>query len=162
MPEEQKKPKKPETPEELRQMIEKKERTVDYKEMITQLATRDILEDDYKKEILDVVFQSTPGVNRKIKVKRPTAEQITEMMKLSAEAALYETRLADNPKIAERILGIYEKMSEIAARLCVDKQLNKEFWFKSTSGYALNSIIAEIGAIARQGPLSEAEMKKFR
>ena len=160
MPEEQTEEKKaPKTFDELKGKIEKKEK-VSRKDLIQQFATRAILEDDYKKDILDIVFESAPGVYRKIKAKRPTPEQMTEIIQLSIESSLLETRT--DAKSKGRMSSIFTNLSEIAGKLCIDRQLNKDFWNSHTSSYALSSFIGEIIKFVSQGPLTEGELTNFR
>jgi len=163
MPEEQKEEDKKksasESFDELRGKIQKKE-SVDTKEIIRQIATRDILEQDYKQDILGVVFQSAPGVNRKIKARKPTPKQMADITRLSVEAAIYESE-TPNPKLATKISGIYEKLSEFATELSVDEELNKEFWFERISQTTLASFMGQLITTVQQGPLTEAELRSF-
>ena len=160
MPEEQSKKKDaPKTPQELRERISQKKK-IDTKEIIEKIATRDLLERDYKEDLLEVIFTASSETRRKIKAMKPTPKQMTEIMILSAEASIFETKGDINS--IKKVSSIYEKLSEIAADLTLDKKLDKEFWYERVSTGTLSSFISELMKISQQGPLSEGELESFR
>jgi hypothetical protein len=106
MPEEQKKG-EPKTPEELREKISEKKK-VDSKELIKQIATREILERDYKQDLLSVIFNTAPGRKRLVEARKPTPKQMTDIMRLSAEATVYENRAPDKKKCRQNYWNLRE------------------------------------------------------
>lgn len=153
--------KAPKSFDELRKMDNKK-KVVETKDLIEHFATRELLERDYKEDLLKVKFStsSTPEIKRLVNAKRPTPEQMTEIFKLNAKIVLLS--MGNTPKTAEKLADIYEQMSKIAADLSVDKSLNKEFWFKKISTNTLNNFIGELITLTQQGPIDEESMKSFR
>ena len=146
--------------EEFKKKVDKEEK-IDKRELIDLVATRELLERDYKEDTLEVIFSSSPSTRRKIISHKPTPEQMTKMMRLNAEALIYETK-PTNPKIVEELTSVYDKFAELAANLTIDKKLDKEFWNTKVTTYALNSFINELMTVVIQGPLSESELSKFR
>lgn len=144
---------------ELKGKIDKKE-VVDTDKIIIQVATREKLERDYKEDLLDIQFYSSPETKRMIKARRPTQKQMISIMRLSAEAALYEGRM--DAKSLQKMVEIYDGLNLLAAELCVDKSLDKEFWSNSVSFTTLQSFITELIKKSQQGPITEGEIKSFR
>ena len=156
------KPKKgpPGSFEDLKKQIDKK-KTVDTKTIIKQIATRDKLERDYKEDLLSVSFFSSPETQRMIKSKRPTQVEMMTIMRLSAEAAIYEGRM--DTKSLQKMVDIYDKLPELAAKLCVDKKLDTAFWQKNVSFATLQNFITELIKETQKGTgVSEEDMKSFR
>lgn len=145
---------------ELKSKIDKKKKG-DIKEIIKQIATRDKLERDYKEDLLSVTFYSSPETMRMIKAKRPTQKQMMTIMRLSAEAAIYEGRM--DPDSLSKMVDIYDKLPELAQELCVDSKLDKEFWTDSVSFATLQNFITEVIQETQRGSGLEAEeVKNFR
>jgi len=156
--------KKEDTPpkdfEELKNKIDKKKKG-DANEVIKQIATRDKLERDYKEDLLSVTFYSSPETRRMIKAKRPTQKQMMTIMRLSAEAAIYEGRM--DPDSLSKMVDIYDKLPELASDICVDKKLDKDFWTDGVSFATLQNFITEVIKETQKGTGVEAEdMKSFR
>ena len=137
-----------------------KQKQVDTTQMIKQIVTRDLLERDYKEDLLEVVFTSSPGVSRKIKANRPTQKQMLMIMRLSAEASVYENQ--NTVKSTEKMTEIYGQLNELAAELCVDKKLDKKFWSEKVSFTTLQNFITALVAKANEGPISGDELDSFR
>ena len=154
---------------ELEKKIEKKKLT-DTAELIKQIATRDKLERDFKEDILTVEFNTSPETRRAIKARRPTQEEMVDIMRLSAEAALYEAAMYDTslkPKelkdVYDKMIKIYEKLPELAASLAIDKTLDAEFWRKHISFSALQNFITELIKATQAGStVTPEELKSFR
>ena len=139
----------------------KKQKKTDTEAIIKQIATRDKLERDYKEDLLDVSFYSSPETRRMVRAKRPTQEQMMTIMRLSAEAAIYEGRM--DPKSLSKMVDIYDRLPELASSLCIDKQLNKEFWTKKVSFATLQNFITELIAETQKGTgVTPEDMKNFR
>jgi len=158
---EENQPKSPmdEAREKLKDKIEKRD-DKDLQQIIKQIATRDKLERDYKEDLLDVVFNSSSETKRTVKARRPTQDEMINIMRLSTEAALYENRM--DSKSIQRMLDIYDQLPKIAAKLSADSSLTEEFWKTKISFYALQSFITELIKANQAGPIPEEDLKSFR
>jgi hypothetical protein len=145
--------------EKLKEKIDKKEQG-DLQQIIKQIATREKLERDYKEDLLNVEFYSSPETRRCVKARRPTQEEMISIMRLSTEAAIYEGKM--DSKSIQRMLDVYDQLPIIAAKLSVDTQLNADFWKTKISFFSLQSFITELIKANQATPVSEAEMKSFR
>ncbi len=146
--------------DDLKRKIKKKEGT-DREAVIKQIATRDKLERDYQEDILSVTFESSPETKRMIKAKKPTQQEMMMIMRLSAEAAIYEGKM-DNESL-QKMVEIYEKLPELAATLSLDASLNIEFWKEKISFSTLQSFITELIRETQRGSgVTSDELKKFR
>lgn len=138
-----------------------KKKVTDTSKLIQQIATRDKLERDYKEDILSVSFFSSPETQRMIKAKRPTQKEMMTIMRLSAEAAIYEGKM--DSKSLEKMVNIYEELPELAARLSLDTKLDSKFWTEKVSFATLQNFITELIKETQKGTgLTEEEMKTFR
>ena len=146
--------------DELKGKINKKKH-IDKEQIITDFATRSILERDYKEDTIDVVFNTSSSTKRKLKANKPTQKQMLLIMRLSAQAAIYENNLVKIENV-EKMTEIYEQFSKIAAELCVDKRLDEEFWSTKTSNGVLTAFMSELVRITQQGPMSSDELESFR
>jgi len=150
----------PESFEDLKKEINKK-KTVDKKEIIKQITTREKLERDYKEDLLSVSFYSSPETKRMIKSKRPTQSEMMTIMKLSAEATLYEGRIDE--KSTQKMVDIYAKLPALAATLSVDRKLDEDFWKESVSFTTLQNFITELIKETQKGSgITEEDMQTFR
>jgi hypothetical protein len=145
--------------EKLKDKVDKKEQG-DLQQIIKQIATREKLERDYKEDLLNVEFYSSPETRRCVKARRPTQEEMISIMRLSTEAAIYEGKM--DSKSIQRMLDVYDQLPIIAAKLSVDTQLNADFWKTKISFFSLQSFITELIKANQATPVSEAEMKSFR
>jgi len=143
----------------LREEILKKKQKDNVK-IIQQIATRDKLERDYNEDILPVQFYSSPETLRMIQARRPTQEEMLLIMRLSAEAAIYEGKM-DSDSL-KKMVEIYEKLPKLAAKLSVDPKLDEKFWKTKVSFTALQDFITSLIAATQRGPISEEEMESFR
>jgi len=151
------------TPKEQMQEFRKKvmkHENVSAKQAIKQIATRDKLERDYKEDLLDVEFLSSPETRRLVKARRPTQEEMMIIMRLSAEAAMLEGRM--DTKSLQKLVDVYDRLPVLAAQLSIDKDLDEEFWRSKISFPALQSFIMELIKITQQGPMTEGELQSFR
>lgn len=138
----------------------KEKKGVDKESIIRQIATRDKLERDYKEDLLSVDFYSSPETKRMIKAKRPTQTEMMTIMRLSAEAAIYEGKM--DPQSLQRMVDIYDRLPKLAASLSTDKNLDETFWKTKVSFSTLQNFITELIRVTQQGPMSEEDMKSFR
>jgi len=160
MADEQKQPQNAKSFDDLKGKI-KKQKTVDTSQIIQQIATRQLLERDYNEDLVDVIFETSPGVKRKVQARKPTQKQMLMIMRLSAEAAIYETRLTDK-KAIDKMTEIYGELNNLAAELCVDKKLDATFWSEKTSNTTLSSFVGELIRVTQSGPMGGEELEKFR
>jgi len=144
----------------LKEDINKKKGS-DQQQIIQQIATRTLLERDYQEDVLEVVFFTSPQTQRKLQARRPTQKQMIMIMKLSAEAALYESKFDD--KSIAKMTEIYSQLNGLAADLTLDKKLDKEFWANKVSFATLQNFITELIKETQKGTgVSPDEMKNFR
>jgi len=146
--------------DELKEKIDKKKGT-DIQEVVKQIATRDKLERDYEEDVLYVTFNSSPETKRTIRAMRPTQKEMMTIMRLSAEAAIYEGRM-DTDSL-EKMVSIYDKLPELAASLATDKKLDIKFWTEKVSFATLQNFITELIRETQKGTgIPDEEMKTFR
>lgn len=146
--------------DELKDKIETKKKT-DTVKFIKQIATRDKLERDYQEDLLEVSFYSSPETQRMIKSRRPTQKEMIMIMRLSAEAAIYEGRLDE--KSLNKMVEIYDNLPKLAAKLSVDKKLDEKFWTESISFSTLQNFITELIKETQKGTgISQEDLKTFR
>lgn len=138
-----------------------KKKIVDKQEIIQQIATRQRLERDYNEDVIEVVFYSSPETKRKVLAKRPTQKQMITIMKLSAEATIYEAKV--DPKSISKMTEIYEKLNQLAAELTIDNKLDEVFWSEKVSFSTLQNFIMELIQSTQKGSgLTSEEMDSFR
>jgi len=137
-----------------------KQKQVDTKKIIQQIATRDKLERDYKEDLLEVDFYSSPETKRMIKAKRPTQKEMMMIMRLSAEASIYEGKM--DSQSLQRMVDIYDKLPKLAASLSIDSKLDEKFWQDNVSFSTLQNFITELIRVTQQGPMTESELQSFR
>jgi len=139
----------------------KKIKKVDTESIIREASTRERLERDYNEDIINVTFFTSPQTRRMVKAKRPTQKEMLAIMKLSAEAAIYEGKV--DAKSLERMTSIYEQLPELAANLSLDKKLNTEFWTEKVSFATLSNFITELIKETQKGTdVSQEDLKSFR
>ena len=155
-------PKSGGTPKEFKDLKKKINKTSgkSQEDLIKQIATRDKLERDYKEDLLSVQFQSSLETQRMVKAKRPTQEEMMSIMRLSAEASIYEGKM--DSKSLERMVDIYNQLPTIAGKLCVDKSLDEDFWRTKISFNTLQNFITELIRVTQMGPMTAEEMENFR
>ena len=158
MVEEPKEPTRQEEIKKLRKGIKGDEK--DKMAVIKQIATRDKLERDYMEDLLSVEFQSSSETRRMIKAKRPTQTEMMTIMKLSAEASIYEGKM--DPDSLKRMVDIYDQLPKLASTLSTDAKLDEKFWKERVSFTTLQNFITELIKVTQQGPVSEEEMSGFR
>lgn len=159
MAEEQKKAQDVKSFDELKGKITKQEK-VDTEEIVKQIATRNILERDYNEDLLEVVFNTSPGIRRKLQARKPTPKQMTTILQLNAKAIILGNRVDE--KSVNAMTEIYKDLSDLAADLAVDKTLNSDFWFNKVSTMTLQNFIGELIRVTQQGPMTEKELSSFR
>ena len=150
----------PKSFDDLKKKINKK-KEVDTASIIKQIATRDKLERDYKEDLLEVSFYSSPETKRMIKAKRPTQSEMMTIMRLSAEAAIYEGKMDTNS--LAKMVDIYDKLPKLAGDLSTDKTLNEDFWKTKVSFATLQNFITELIKETQKGTgVQEEDMANFR
>ena len=147
----------------LKLIKEKSKRTNEQRaiEVMRNLATRDILERDFKEDTIIVAFETAPGVKRAIEARRPTHKQLMELMRLSILASKFEG-LGDAQSL-EDMNKVWKDFGRIAAELSYDSQLDQDFWENRVSANALQNFITELITTAMRGTsLPTSEIEKFR
>jgi len=130
-------------------------------DVIRQIATRDRLERDYKEDVLEVSFNTSPETIRMLKAKRPSSTEMMTVMKLSAEAALYEGKTDKNS--LKNLTDIYNQLPSLAASLSLDDKLDEEFWSNRVSFPTLqNFIMGVIRETQRGTGVDVSDMESFR
>ena len=160
MPEDAKKEVGKEDFKKLRKEI-KKQKGVDQQTVIQQIATRALLERDYKEDVLEVTFYTSPETQRKLHARRPTQKQMILIMRLSAEAAIYETKFDE--KSVSKMTEIYSQLNKLAADLSLDNKLDAKFWSEMVSFATLQNFITELIKETQKGTgVTAEEMNSFR
>jgi len=145
---------------ELEEKVGEKKKT-DTKELIRQIATREKLERDYNEDIINVTFFSSPETKRTVLAKRPTQKEMMTIMRLSAEAAIYEGKM--DPESLKKMVEIYDQLPELAASLTLDKSLDKNFWTNKVSFATLQNFITELIRETQRGTgVTSEELQSFR
>lgn len=134
----------------------------DKEEFILQLATRELLEKDFEEDTILVTFETKEGVKRTIEAKKPTYEEMLEIMNISIKAMKYEGK-TDEKSINE-MMKIYNKLPEIASKYSKDKTMDEEFWKTTSSFSAMMNFISEliIKVQVGGGNIPQEQMKSFR
>jgi len=140
----------PKTFDELKEKIDKK-KTTDIQEVIKQIATRDKLERDYEEDILYVTFYSSPETKRTVLAKRPTQKEMMTIMRLSAEAAIYEGKMDNNS--LDKMVSIYEKLPELATSAVAAYKKKTDIAIGNIVGSNIFNILLILGISAMIGPL---------
>jgi len=140
--------------EEFKKKVEKSKKLKE-EDYARQLATRELLERDYKEDYIRVSFNTSPETRRTILARKPNQEEFIKILTMSLEAA--------NPESSDKLLEMSSDLHKLAARLSVDKKLDEEFWAKKVSSETLQNFITELMIALQQGTrIPEEEMKKFR
>ena len=126
-----------------------------------QLATREKLERDYLEDIIQVTFESSPGVNRMVESRRPNNEEYIELLKLGMQLTRLSSTIDDSG--IEELSNIMRRLGTIAATLTIDSKLDEEFWNKKVSSIALQNFINGLMTASQTGfGITESEFKSFR
>ena len=144
----------------LQKRINKQEKS-DTTNVQRLIATREIIERDYKEDIIIVPFKTSTDTERAIEAYRATNDEIINILKLVAQANKFQSE--GNPESLVKTSEIYEQLHRIAAKLCKDKAFNEEFWSKKTSNFTLQSFInAVINESSRMTGYGDEKLKSFR
>jgi hypothetical protein len=135
------------------------DKTTKMTDVSRQIATRDLLERDFKEGILRIPFKTSSDTNRVIKAYRPNQKQMIIMMKLTAEAMLYDN--TSDPKNLSKMVNIYEQLPKLAEELSVDKKFNQTFWETAPVDVLMGFVMA-VMAISQTGGLESSELDSFR
>lgn len=135
---------------------------VDQKELIKQLATREIIERDYREDIIEVVFDTSPSNKRKIRAHKPNHDQMMEIMELIAISNEMQKGTVDMG-LWKEVKSSYSRLPLLAAELSVDKKLDAEFWKKNLSTFGLQLFLLELITEANQSTgIPQDKMESFR
>jgi len=162
MAEEKKEEERKLTPEERIAKLRQESKKKDEKDIIKQIATRNILERDYVDDTVEVVFSPTPGVKRKVKARKPNFMETLDILKLSAAIG----EMTNRPEDAnwDKVEESYKRLPELAAQLCVDKELDSDFWSNKQSFAALQTFVTELVVESQRdiGGMTKEELESFR
>lgn len=162
MAEEEKTEEKKLIPQERIAKLREESKKKDEKDIIKQIATRNILERDYIDDTVEVVFSPTPGVKRKVKARKPNFMETLDILKLSAAIG----EMTNRPENAnwDKVEESYKRLPELASQLCVDKELDAEFWSKKQSFAALQTFVTELVVESQRdiGGMTRDELESFR
>ena len=162
MAEEEKKEEKKLTPQERIAKLKESSKKQDDKEIIKQVATRNILERDYVDDTVEVIFSSTPGVKRKVRARKPNFLETIDILKLSAAIG----EMTSNPGTTnwDKIEESYRRLPELAAQLCIDEKLDADFWSNKQSFAALQTFVTELVVESQQdiGGITRDDLESFR
>lgn len=140
---------------------EKKAKKEDAVDFYKQIATRSIIERDFKEDNIVVTFETAPNIKRSVKARRPTHKEMMEITKLSIEANKYEGK--GDIESLEKMTSIWENLGEMADKFSIDAQLDKDFWENCVSFSTLQNFITELILAVQKGTgMPEDEMQKFR
>jgi hypothetical protein len=142
--------------------LDKKDKVNKQEDFIKQLVTRDKLERDFKEDKIYVTFNSSFETRRTVLARRPTQKEFIDILSLSIQAANFEGK-GDTESLL-KLSEIYGDLPKIAANLCVDKNLNEDFWTNCVSFITLQNFISELVTASQKplGGLTEEDMKSFR
>jgi len=138
----------------------KKVSKVDASTFAKQLATRQLLERDYKEDKLYVTFNSSPETKRTVLSRKPNQEEFIKLLTLTIEASRYSGKMDE--KSLTRMKEIFSDLNVMAGDLSVDKTLTPEFWGKYVSYETLQNFIAELINASQGSGITESDMKSFR
>jgi hypothetical protein len=141
---------------------QKKEAEKKQTDFLKQLVTRDKLERDFKEDKIYVTFNSSPETRRTVLARRPNQKEFIDILSLSIQAANFEGK--GDTESLEKLSDIYTGLPKIAANLCIDKNLNTDFWTNYVSFITLQNFIGELVAASQKplGGLTEEDLKSFR
>jgi len=152
------------TPEQWKQFEEQlaKTKKKEMEDVIEKIATREKLERDFREDILKVVFETSPETKRMVLARRPTHDEMIRLIKIVAATSAYNMDTMTKEE-AEKLEQAYAELPKIAAKLCIDKKLNEEFWSKIATWNALQNFLNAVIAKAQEiTSISPEEMKSFR
>lgn len=130
-------------------------------EIYHQIATRDIIERDFKEDTIPITFETAPNVKRTVLARRPTHKEMLKLMKLFTEASITQTK--NDPESFRRMLEIIKDFASMAASFTVDESLDEEFWSEHVSFTILQNFMTElINQSITGGQLTAEQIKSFR
>ena len=141
--------------------LRKKGNEKDVDSIKSLMSIRSKIERDYKEDILDIKFNTSPNTIRTVKAKRPSLTEMISIMEMSVIAAKYEG--SGDADSLSKMMNIYNRLSEVASKLSIDKTLDKEFWESKVSFTTLQNFITSLIIEVQVGTgVVEKDMKKFR
>lgn len=121
------------------------------------LATKKALEEDFKKDSYMVEFNSSSGKLFKIKIRKPSSNEVTKILSFTLSASAIEN--SDDPKSISKLNDLQSELADIASKISVDKGLDDEFWNKCVS---LQTLIQFVVKAATSQGVDDEDLKKFR
>ena len=136
----------------------KKEKQKEIKNVKAVLATRKLLEEDYKKDTFFAEFETSSGKFVKVEVTKPSTGDSKKIVELSIAAQSVEN--SDDPDDLLKTQEIQQNLADMAGKLSIDKDLDSEFWYNCVSSQTLVNFVVGI-VISSQGA-SDEELRNFR
>ena len=125
-----------------------------------EIATRDIIETDYRNSIMKIGFETSDGVTRALKVHKPNTKQMMKILKLTSTGIRFgETANADQ---MDQMIEVYSQLPSMAAELSIDKSLDEKFWTDHVTFPALVDFVFGIIRASQSGGLTGDEVESFR
>lgn len=149
--------------EELRQELQK-EKVSNLKKAKKLIATRDQLEEDFKKATITVELEIKKGQKRYIKARKMNGKEFREYLDYITKASeLFAGSMetVDEKQLAQ-LKKIYTKAPEICAKFSADESLNEEFWENYTGIDDQFSFINQVSAETQSSQLTEEDIQNFR
>lgn len=141
--------------------LKKKGKTQDIETAKTMIDIRSRIERDYREDVLEVTFNTSPQTMRTVTTKRPSLTEMVSIMSMSAVAAKYEAKT--DPESLTKMINIYKELATVANNLSINPTLNKDFWSSKISFTTLQNYITSMIMEAQKGTgVVEKDMKKFR
>ena len=144
---------------EAKQEKVKENKGVSSLDYLRTIATKAVIEKDFLDNYMMVTFETAPGVERTIKTKKPTHNEMIEMIKFAIELSAIQNS-TDISKT--NILGIYDRFAPMAADACIDKSFDVEFWNNAPDTVLQNFVNAYITKSQGGTSIPDSELKSFR
>jgi threonine synthase len=136
----------------------KKEKASKTQSAHAALATRELLEKDYKEDTFYVEFRTASGKLYKTKATKPSNNESSKILRLAISAAKAEG--SDDPEDLLKIQKIQDDLAQIAGKLALDESLNEDFWANNVSSQTLINFV--VGIVTSSQGVSDEELRKFR
>jgi len=146
--------------EEFKKKVTKQD-SVSKEDFARQLATRELLERDFKEDTIRVSFNTSPETRRTVLTRKPSPKEYITLLTLYIQGAKLEG--SNEVEALKKMTEIQSNIHKLAAKLTVDKKLDETFWSTCVSFSALQSFVNELMIAVQQGTMvPEGEMKSFR
>lgn len=140
----------------VRKAVKKEEdkKKVDVKAV---MATREALEEDFKKDSYMIEFTTSSGKLFKVEIRKPSSNEVRKILSFTLSASAIEG--SDDPKDIEKLNDLQSELADIAGKLSTDDDLDDDFWNSSVS---LQTLIGFVVKAATSQGVDDEDLKKFR